>query len=95
MVVTVTATNPTATTGSDGGDVVVTLTETVETSTDSTGGPSYVVQVSRLRVDSCFEFTRTNYLVEAKTRRPLLPLTPFPLSPSSSPLSFVRRNADT
>ncbi len=52
VVVTVTAINPTAAMGSDGGDVVVTLTETEGTTTDATGGQSYIVAVSSSHLGS-------------------------------------------
>ena len=45
VVVTITATSPSGTTGSDGGDVVVVFTETEATSTNPAGGLSYVVEV--------------------------------------------------
>ena len=46
MVVTVTATNPSGTVGSDGGNEVITLTETEGTITGSNGMQSYIVAVS-------------------------------------------------
>lgn len=48
-VVTVTATNPTATSGSDGGLVIVTLTQSDPT-TDAEGQQSYIIQTKTTRV---------------------------------------------
>lgn len=48
-VVTITATNPSATTGSDGGLVVVTLTQSDPT-TDAAGQQSYVIATKTTRV---------------------------------------------
>lgn len=46
VIVTVTATNPTATEGADGGVVVVTLTQSDPT-TDAEGAESYIIAVSQ------------------------------------------------